>query len=57
MDRQLYNNRCATENYTPNLEAVFDLVFIDAEKVSYDPSFWKLALKKCRFPGSVYIIR
>jgi predicted O-methyltransferase YrrM len=37
----------------PKLDVVFDLVFIDAEKISYD-QYYEAAIKKCR-PGSVIL--
>lgn len=37
----------------PKMDEVFDLVFIDAEKVSYD-HYFEAAIKKCR-PGSVIL--
>ena len=37
----------------PNLEATFDLVFIDAEKKQYD-NYFEAALKKCG-PGSIIL--
>ena len=37
----------------PQLDIVFDMVFIDVEKVSYD-QYFEAALKKCR-PGSVIL--
>lgn len=37
----------------PQLDVVFDMVFIDAEKVSYH-QYFEAALKKCR-PGSVIL--
>lgn len=37
----------------PKLEMVFDLVFIDAEKISYD-HYFEACIKKCR-PGSVIL--
>lgn len=37
----------------PKMNEVFDLVFIDAEKVSYD-HYFEAAIKKCR-PGSVIL--
>ncbi|RTE52659.1 O-methyltransferase [Arenibacter aquaticus] len=37
----------------PQMNEVFDLVFIDAEKVSYD-HYFEAAIKKCR-PGSVIL--
>ncbi|NKI28423.1 O-methyltransferase [Arenibacter sp. 6A1] len=37
----------------PTLDIVFDLVFIDAEKVSYD-HYFEACIKKCR-PGSIIL--
>ncbi len=37
----------------PKMNEVFDLIFIDAEKVSYD-HYFEAAIKKCR-PGSVIL--
>ncbi len=37
----------------PKMDEIFDLVFIDAEKVSYD-HYFEAAIKKCR-PGSVIL--
>ncbi|NNG08675.1 MAG: O-methyltransferase, partial [Arenibacter sp.] len=37
----------------PKMNEVFDLVFIDAEKISYD-HYFEAAIKKCR-PGSVIL--
>lgn len=37
----------------PGLEMVFDLVFIDAEKVSYD-QYFEACIKKCR-PGGIIL--
>lgn len=37
----------------PTLEVVFDLIFIDAEKTSYD-NYFEACIKKCR-PGSVIL--
>ncbi|WP_276165731.1 O-methyltransferase [Zobellia alginiliquefaciens] len=50
---QIFQHIGDAKNIIPELEATFDLVFIDAEKKDY-PDYFELALQKTR-PGSVIL--